>query len=101
MKGSDFDRIQQRLQDHPTIPGNNNEDEWICVHYRGLPGRMHFAIGVVSVLAVLLFALGILPLVLCLLAGRAIMGGGRKNSSTILRTTTRPKKGDWAYSRVV
>jgi alkaline phosphatase D len=91
VKGSDFDGIQQRLQDHPTTPGNNNEDEWMCVHYRGLPGRMHFAIGVVSV-STLLFALGILPLVLCLLAGRAVLGGGRKNPSKRLSRTTRAKK---------
>ena len=65
----DLDSAQQKLEDYSIL--QNDEGDWICVNYRGHPGSMHFALGVFST-AVLLVGLGIAPMILCLLGGRAV-----------------------------
>jgi alkaline phosphatase D len=77
--GGDVAIVQKKLQDLSILRAD--EEEWICVPYRGLPGRIHFAFGVVSPI-VLLFVLGTLPLALCILGCRAVVFRRKETSST-------------------
>jgi hypothetical protein len=71
----DFDRAQQKLVGASLITpqeGVNGEEEWVCVHYRGLPNRIQFAFGALVPL-VLLLILSTLPMWLSMiLCGRFI-----------------------------
>ena len=93
VKEAEFERMDQWLQDQAATKGNVGEkDGWVCVHYRGRPGQFSFAFGVFTVLF-LLFALGILPLLLSLLAGRAVLRHRVMITRRPERKTT-PKKRD-------
>jgi hypothetical protein len=42
VKNEEFSRVAERLQQLSIL--ESNADEWICVHYRGLPGKLHFGL---------------------------------------------------------
>lgn len=67
IKNEEFDIIEQRLRDQSLLLDDKND--WICVHYRGIPNKVHFFLGIVTSLG-LTFCMGMFPFYLLFYLGR-------------------------------
>lgn len=79
----DFDRVQQGLI--------ADDQEWVCVNYRGLPNRIEFAFGVAVPLVLLLF-FGTLPMWLSIILCRRSLSLLRRRSAARDRSNSQKKK---------
>jgi hypothetical protein len=76
VKESDFVSIQRILREK-TILDNDNNDDWICVHYRGIPQSTSFFLGILTSASLAAF-LWMAPWLLALFLVKKIFLGRRR-----------------------